>query len=52
MYVYRLIAIQHNEKLFIPTIKTLFCMNNSHWKGVQHGRGSVFIDGCLYVKEM
>lgn len=52
MYVYRLIAIQHNEKIFIPTIKTLFCMNNSYWKGVQHGRGSVFIDGCLYVNEM
>lgn len=49
LYAYRLIAIQSGEKLFVPTIKSIFNLKSSHWKDAEFGNGIVFIDGCLYI---
>lgn len=51
LYAYRIIAIQNSEKLFVPTIKSIFTVQNSHWKDIGFGNGSVFIDGCLYIND-
>lgn len=51
LYAYRIIAIQNSEKLFVPTIKSIFTVQNSHWKDIGFGNGSVFIDGCLCIND-
>lgn len=48
---YRKLALDSNEKLFLPTVNTLFSITNLYWKDVQHGTGIVFIDGCLYMPD-
>lgn len=49
MYVYRLLSLKSGEELFIPTIKTLFCMNNSYWEGIQHGSGPIVYKNTFYM---
>lgn len=49
MYVYRMISMKCEEELFIPMVKTLFCMNNSYWENIDHGRGSICIGESLYI---
>jgi len=51
MYSYRIISQKCNETPFVPTIKTIFCMNNSFWKGIEHGNGSIILDECLYIAD-
>lgn len=51
LYAYRIIATQNNEKLFVPTIRSIFTVQNSYWKDIGFGNGSVFVDGCLYIND-
>ena len=51
LIAYRKIAIDSGEELYIPTIKTLFSINNSYWTGIQHGSGVVFLNGTLYMDD-
>ena len=51
LYAYRIIATQNSEKLFVPTIRSIFTVQNSFWKDIGFGNGSVFIDGCLYIND-
>ena len=49
LYAYKFIASKNNETLFVPNIKSIFTVQNSHWKDIGFGNGSVFIDGCMYI---
>lgn len=51
LYAYRFIAIRDNEKVFAPTIKSIFTVKNSYWKDIGIGGGYVFIDGVLHVDD-
>lgn len=51
LYAYRLIAIQNDEKVFVPTIRSMFTIQNSYWKDIGFGKGLVFIDGCIYIND-
>lgn len=49
MYGYRKIAQKNSEEMFVPTIKTIFSVKNSHWKDVNMGNGVVVIGENLYM---
>ena len=51
LYAYRFIAQRDNEKVFAPTIKSIFTVKNSYWKDIGMGGGYVFIDGNLYIDD-
>ena len=49
MYGYRKIAQKNSEEMFVPTIKAIFSIKNSHWKDVNMGNGVVVIGENLYM---
>lgn len=51
LYAYRLIALTEGQKLFAPTIKSIFTIKNSYWQDINFGSGTIFIDGCLYIND-
>lgn len=51
LYAYRFIALRDKEKRFAPSIKSIFTINNSYWKGIGVGGGYIFIDGDLYIDD-
>lgn len=51
LYAYRIIAIQDNEELFVPTIRSIFTVKNSYWEGIGFGGGNIIINGCLYISD-
>lgn len=49
MYAYRAIAIKNNDEIFVPVIKTMFSIINSHWKDVSIGNGAIVIGENMYM---
>ena len=51
LYAYRHIAQQNNERLFVPNIRSIFTIQNLHWKDIEFGSGIIYVDECLYISD-
>lgn len=49
LYAYRIIALSNNEPLFVPNIRSIFTVKNSHWEDIGFGSGCIVVDGHLYL---
>lgn len=49
MYTYRIIAQKNNIEMFVPAIKTMFSISNSHWKDVNIGDSAIIIGEKMYM---
>lgn len=49
MYAYRVIAKKNDDEMFVPAIKTMFSIRNSHWKDVNMGNGVIVIGEKMYM---
>ncbi len=49
MYAYRKIALNNNEEMYVPDIKTIFSIENSYWKDVSMGTASISMGSYLYM---
>lgn len=50
LYAYKFIANVENERIFVPTCKTIFTINNSHWKDISFGNGIVYYKEGIYLE--
>lgn len=48
-YAYRIVAINCNEKVFVPQIYSVFSVINSHWKDIPNGDGYVFLNEGIFL---
>lgn len=50
LYAYKFIANTEKERFFVPTCKTIFTINSSHWKDISFGNGIVYYEEGIYLE--
>ena len=49
---YKIVADNNGEKVFVPSIRSIFQVKNLYWTDIDNGAGYVIIDGGVYIDEI
>ena len=49
LLAYKIVADSNGEKVFVPSVKSIFQVKNLYWTDISNGAGYVFMDGALYM---
>lgn len=52
LLAYKIVADSNGEKVFVPSIRSIFQVKNLYWTDIDNGAGYVFIDGGVYIDEI
>ncbi len=51
LLAYKIVADSNGEKVFVPTIRSIFQVKNLYWTDISNGSGYVYMDGGLYMDD-
>lgn len=51
LLAYKIVADSNSEKVYVPSIRSIFQVKNLYWTDIGNGCGYVYMDGGLYMDD-